>query len=136
LRRADVREGIEEERLAMSGSHRPNPIPADDREALACRLDVVEQAGLMAEYERLAETAVSDVRRAGRRLQVSVSRSVEADARVDRIVAAEHACCPFMDVTVHRDAETLLVTYSGPDAIEAVLDMIEARVRPASDIKL
>jgi hypothetical protein len=120
----------------MSGSHRPNPIQADDRKALACRLDVVEQARLMAEYARLAETAVSDVRRAGRQLQISVSRSDEADARVDRIVDAEHACCPFMDVTVDQDAETLVVTYSGPDAIEPVLDMIEARVRPASDIKL
>ncbi len=41
-----------------------------------------------------------------------------------------------MDVTVDQDAETLLVTYSGTDAIEPVLDMIEARLRPASDIKL
>jgi hypothetical protein len=120
----------------MSGSHRPNPIPVDDGEALACRLDVVEQAGLMAEYARLAETAVSDVRRAGRRLQVSVSRSDEADGRVGRIVDAEHACCPFMDVTVDQGAETLAVTYSGPDAIEPVLDMIESRLRPASDIEL
>jgi hypothetical protein len=117
----------------MSGSDRPNTIPADEQEALACRLDVVEQASLMAEYAQLARSAVFDVRRAGPRLQISVSRSNEADAQVGRIVDAERACCPFMDVAVDQDAETLVVTYSGPDAIEPVLDMIRARVQPASE---
>jgi hypothetical protein len=103
---------------------------ANDEELLACRLDVVEQASLMAEYGHVARTAVVDVRRAGSRLEVSVSRSDEADARVGRIVEAERVCCPFMDVTVDQDAGSLLVTYSGPDAIGPVLDMIEARVGP------
>ena len=118
----------------MSETDQPSRISADDREALACRLDVVDQASLMAEYDHLARTAVLDVRRAGSRLDVSVSRSAETEARVGLIVDAERACCPFMDVTVDADALTLVATYTGPDEIGPVLDMIEARVRPGRAI--
>jgi hypothetical protein len=112
----------------MNGTDQPSSISTDDEEALACRLDVVEQASLMAEYGRLARTAVIGVRRAGSRLEVSVSRSAQAEALVQRIVEAERACCPFMGVAVDQDARRLVLTYSGPDAIGPVLDMIEARL--------
>ncbi len=75
---------------------------------------------------------MTGLRRAGSTLEVSVSRSLEAEALVERIVRAERACCPFMDVLVERDAGSLVLTYSGPEAIEPVLDMIEARVQPAA----
>jgi hypothetical protein len=114
----------------MTGTDQPSPISADDEEASACLLDAVEQASLMVEYGSLARTAVVGVRRSGSMLEVSVSRSAEAEARVERIVDAERACCPFMDVAVRGDGGTLVVTYSGPAAIEPVLDMIESRVRP------
>jgi hypothetical protein len=100
-----------------------------DEDVLACRLDVVEQASLMAEYSHLASTAVIGVRRVATTLEVSLSRSAEAEALVERIVEAELACCPFMRIAVDRDGATLALRYSGPDAIGPVLDMIEARVR-------
>jgi hypothetical protein len=112
----------------MKATDPASSISAEDEEALACRLDVVDQASLMAEYGRLADTAVRGVRREGSRLEVSVSRSAGAEALVQRIVEAERACCPFMDVAVDRRARTLVLTYSGPDAIAPVLDMIEARL--------
>jgi hypothetical protein len=109
---------------------RKEPRAAVDEDALACRLDVVEQASLMAEYAHLASTAVVGVRRLGATLMVSVSRSSEAEALVERIVEAERACCPFMRIAVDRDGGMLALRYSGPDVIGPVLDMIEARVRP------
>jgi hypothetical protein len=107
-----------------------NPIVAVDEDVLACRLDVVEQASLMAEYSHLASTAVVGVRRAATTLAISVSRSSEAEGLVERIVEAERACCPFMRIAVDPEGGTLALRYSGPDAIGPVLDMIEARVRP------
>jgi hypothetical protein len=117
----------------MSGTDPTRPISADDEVALACRLDVVKQASLMAEYGLLARTAVIDVRRDGSMLEVSVSRSPDAEGHVKRIVEAERACCPFMDVAVDGDAGTLVLTYSGVDAIGPVLDMIQARMQPPAN---
>ena len=56
----------------------------------------------MADYGLLARTAVTGLRRAGSTLEVSVSRSLKTEALVERIVQAERACCPFMDVLVER----------------------------------
>jgi glycerol-3-phosphate dehydrogenase len=107
-------------------------ISEDEAEILACRLNHDEQRDLMAAYASLGREHVLKFERERTHLVVTVSRSPASEAEIDRIVAIENECCPFMDIAVNRTAESLDLTYSGPPLIAPVIDMIEERLAASS----
>jgi hypothetical protein len=52
-------------------------------------------------------------------------------SEVDRIVAAEAECCPFLELTV-RDSDVIELTITGPDAAAPVIDDLIAALSPAT----
>jgi hypothetical protein len=107
----------------------PLALSEGDAEIIACRLDPTEQGDLMGAYGRLAAGFLVSMEREGSRLRASFRRTEESDAEVRRIAEVERHCCPFMDLSVTDLGERLQLTYSGPEIITPVLDMIEGRLR-------
>jgi hypothetical protein len=113
----------------MTHERRPMTLIDDEATVLACRLDPVEQAELQAAYSRLAQAHLIDLDRRPLGLTVTVARTAESAATVERIVAIEHECCPFMDLVVDRRGDRLVLTYGGGEVVAPVLDMIGDRLR-------
>jgi hypothetical protein len=113
----------------MTNERRPMIVTDDHRAVLACRLDPVEQADLLAAYSGLAERHLIGLDRRPLGLTATVARTPESEASVERIVRIEHACCPFMDLAVDRRGDGLVLTYGGGEIVAPVLDTIEDHLR-------
>jgi hypothetical protein len=103
-----------------------------DAEALACRLDGLEQAELMDAYAALAREALVSISRDGPHLELVFRRSAAATMEARRIVKVESHCCPFMTIDESEpEVGQLMLRYTGGQIIEPILDMIEGRIRGA-----
>ena len=100
-----------------------------DAELFACRLDPAEQKELMTRYASIGRDHLLDIHRQRASLTIVLSRTGDTEAAVDRIVAIEAECCLFMLVNVDRQADRQTLTYSGPDMVEPVIEMIAERLR-------
>ena len=102
------------------------PFPAP---ALACSLTAAEGAERAARWRALLDThllsrtATTD----GRRLAFPAETAVAAE--LDALVAAERDCCPFLDLTVERFDDEVLLDVSGPPEAAAI---VETMFGPAS----
>jgi MerR family transcriptional regulator, copper efflux regulator len=98
---------------------------------IACSLDAARLRAREAELARLGRSLIS----ADEPGRVPVTLRFTADPqtreRLDRIVAAERECCPFLDLRV-REGETLELTIDGPEdagpVIEGLTDAIRGSV--------
>jgi hypothetical protein len=113
----------------MTIERAPMTLIDDEATILACRLDPVEQAELLAAYSGLAEAHLIGLDRRPLGLTVTVARTPESEASVELIVGIEHECCPFMDLAADRRGGRLVLAYGGGEVVAPVLDTIEARLR-------
>lgn len=91
---------------------------------IACSLDreaLVERAELL---RRIGAAGLLDTRRSGPTLTLLFVRDVTLRSALERFVALERDCCPFLDFTISEVADELqLLIYAPPEA-GAVLDAI------------
>jgi hypothetical protein len=95
---------------------------------IGCFLDA---AGLRARESELAclgrsLTSVSEPQ--GAPVVLRFSADEETRNRLDRVVAAERECCPFLDLKV-REGETLELTIDGPDDAAPVIAGLVSAIR-------
>jgi phosphotransferase system HPr-like phosphotransfer protein len=95
---------------------------------IACLLDA---AGLRARESQLAclgRSLISVSRPQGASVVLRFSADEETRNRLDRIVAAERECCPFLDLKV-RKGQTLELTIDGPDEAAPVIAGLTDAIR-------
>jgi hypothetical protein len=93
---------------------------------IVCSLDAARLQAREAELERLGRSLISVSRPGGMAVTLRFTADRETHERVDRIIAAEAECCPFLDLSV-REGETLELTIDGPeDAAPVITGLVEA----------
>jgi hypothetical protein len=95
----------------MTGSNLP----------IACFLDAAGMRARESELACLGHGLISVSRPDGAPVVLQFTADEETRNRLDRIVAAERECCPFLDLTV-REGETLELTIDGPGDAAPVID--------------
>jgi hypothetical protein len=88
-------------------------IPPAATAASACSLDKGERAGRQAEWAELRSSARLAEHRTATTLTTTWRRADHVRGEVERLVAAEHECCPFFgfELTVGDEAITLVTTF-------------------------
>jgi hypothetical protein len=87
---------------------------------IACFLDAAGLRARESELARLGHGLVSVSRPDGAPVVLRFTADQETRKRLDRIVAAEAECCPFLDMRV-REGETLELAIDGPDDAAPVI---------------
>jgi hypothetical protein len=85
-------------------------LTADDMTARAALIDALAADGLL-------ERTPTD---AGVRLRLRDTPEIER--RIRELVAAESACCPFLDLDLSRDRDGIVLHVGGPDAARPLID--------------
>jgi hypothetical protein len=101
----------------------PVPLP------IACTLTGASLEERAVWLRRLGEAALIDGARRGNRLDLRFRPEAEADAR--ELVRAEGECCPFLSFDLHRGADEVRLTVTGPSEARSVLDDMLAVMRGA-----
>lgn len=97
----------------------PSPAPV-----LACSLSAAAGAGRAARWRALLDAHLLSrtATPSGRRLAFPAEPAVTGE--LDALVAAERDCCPFLDLTVERFDDAVILDVSGPpEAAEIVETM-------------
>jgi hypothetical protein len=90
---------------------------------IACTLSPDSMAARLALIGALAVDGLLDRRRTPRGLRVRLRDSPDIERRTRELVAAESACCAFLDFALSRDNGDLVLDISGPVAARPVIDM-------------
>jgi hypothetical protein len=85
---------------------------------IACILDAEDRAARMAVVRELGEHALVGLDISERRARL---RFRGADDRVEALVAAERACCPFLEITTTRQGEHTELEIRSPAGGEPLL---------------
>jgi hypothetical protein len=97
---------------------------------IVCSLDAARLQAREAELASLGRSMVSVSRPEGAPVTLRFTAAQETRDRLDRIVAAEAECCPFLDMKV-REGETLELAIDGPEDAAPVVDgLVEAIAGP------
>lgn len=86
---------------------------------IACSLDAADLSARRAELTRLGEDALLPPGRDG---SLRFRNDRETRTRLEALVAAEAACCPFLDLTVREEPGALVLEISAPDGAEPVVE--------------
>jgi hypothetical protein len=93
---------------------------------VACSLDVARLRAREAELAALGGSLISVSDPPGPRAVLSFTADEGTKDRLDRIVAAEAECCPFLDLRV-SEGETLELSLDGPaEATPLIADLVGA----------
>jgi hypothetical protein len=93
---------------------------------IVCSLDAARLQAREAELEILGRSLISVSGQERTPVTLRFTADRETRERLDRIVAAEAECCPFLDLTV-SEGETLELTIDGPeDAAPVITGLVEA----------
>ena len=87
---------------------------------IACSLDAAALPAREAELARLGGSLISVTSGEGPPVVLRFKPDRGTRAELDRIVAAEAECCPFLRMTV-REGEALELTIDGPDDAAPVI---------------
>jgi hypothetical protein len=94
---------------------------------IACSLDAGDLVKRQDELAMLGRRDLLSVRgRGGLPVVLSFNGSAETRAQLERIVAAEAECCPFLDLTVSGDDPLELHIDAPPDAAPVVNELVDA----------
>ena len=91
---------------------------------LACSLDAAEGAARARRWRALLDThlLLRTPTTSGQRLTFPSDPDVTGE--VDALVVAEHACCPFLDLTIERFEDVVILDVGGPpEAADIVATM-------------
>jgi hypothetical protein len=93
---------------------------------IACSLDGADLRAREAELAELGRSLISVSEPKGSRLVLEFASDDQTRQRLDRIVAAEAECCPFLQLRV-SEGETLKLSVDGPeDAAPVIADLAGA----------
>jgi hypothetical protein len=81
---------------------------------IACSLDAAGLRAREAEFAGLGRSLISVSRGEGARVLIRFKADETTRATLDRLVAAEAECCPFLEMTV-REGGALELTIDAPD---------------------
>jgi hypothetical protein len=87
---------------------------------IACFLDAAGLRARESELARLGHSLISVSRRDRAPVVLRFTADEETRNRLDRIIAAEAECCPFLEMKV-REGETLELSIDGPDDAAPVI---------------
>jgi hypothetical protein len=85
---------------------------------LACSLDAPALADRLEEMRAVGSDAFLSAEADG---VLRFRASPDTRARLERIVAAEAACCPFLGLRLEEEPDALLLTISAPEGAEPVV---------------
>jgi hypothetical protein len=94
---------------------------------IACSLDATALPVREAELARLGGSLISVTSPNGAPVVLRFKPDPGTRAELDRIVAAEAECCPFLQMTV-REGEALELTIDGPDDAAPVIAELAATI--------
>jgi hypothetical protein len=93
---------------------------------IACSLDAARLRAREAELAALGRSLISVSDPAGPRFVLEFAADDATRGRLDRVLAAEAECCPFLDMRV-SEGETLELSVDGPDeAAPLIADLVGA----------
>ena len=93
---------------------------------IACSLDAADLRTRQAEYARLGRNLISTSSPATPPVVLRFKPDGRTRSELDRLVAAEAECCPFLAMSV-SDGEALELTIDGPeDASPVITELTEA----------
>jgi hypothetical protein len=93
---------------------------------VACSLDAARLRAREAELAALGRTLISVSEPDGARFVLRFTADDQTKGRLDRVVAAEAECCPFLELRV-SEGETLELSLDGPDeAAPLIADLVGA----------
>jgi hypothetical protein len=81
--------------------------------AIACTLAAADYKDRLAWIEELNAAALHEHRREGARIELTYRPS--AEARVREFVRRERQCCPFLDFTIRRENDAVILEITTPD---------------------
>jgi MerR family copper efflux transcriptional regulator len=97
---------------------------------IVCSLDAARLQAREAELACLGRSLISVSPTGETPVSLRFTADQETRDRLDRIVAAEAECCPFLDMRV-REGETLELTIDGPeDGAPVIAGLVEAISAP------
>jgi hypothetical protein len=92
--------------------------------AVACTLGAADYKHRLAWIAELNTAALHDYRRAGARIELTYHPS--AEARVRELVRREQQCCPFLDFSVRREDDVVMLEITGPEDVGDAADALFA----------
>jgi hypothetical protein len=91
---------------------------------LACSLDAPALAGRLAEMRAIGRDAFLSADPSG---VLRFRAAPDVRLRLERIVAAEAACCPFLGLELEEERDALRLTVTAPEGAEPVVaGLVEA----------
>jgi hypothetical protein len=95
-----------------------------DEPTIACSLGAGDYRERLSRIRKLGEVAFLRMEARPDGAVLSFRNSQQVQAELSSIVDAEAACCSFLDLSVHSEAERLILTISSPpDAMPVVRDL-------------
>jgi hypothetical protein len=95
---------------------------------VACSLDAARLRAREAELAALGRSLISVSDPDGPGLVLTFTADDQTRERLDRIVAAEAECCPFLDLRV-SEGETLELSIDGPDEAAPLIADLGGAIR-------
>lgn len=96
---------------------------------IGCTLTAAELPARLAEMRSIGEDALTSATCEGRRAELRFRSVAGAAERLGAIVAAESACCAFLDLRLSGDDAGLLLTIEAPAGGQPVVSELVATFR-------
>ncbi|MBA3301379.1 MAG: hypothetical protein H0T15_05870 [Thermoleophilaceae bacterium] len=93
---------------------------------IACSLDASQMSDRLAEAAAIGAESLFDVREQGERKLLLFRAGEGVQSRLERIVAAELECCPFLSLELTAEPDALVLTIAGPDDAQPIVDEMAA----------
>ena len=97
-----------------------------EKARIACSLDAADMQERLVEIAAVGAASLSRRERTGDRHRLRFRPDPGTRKRLEAIVAAEAACCPFLEIEMEVRGDELLLTLAAPEEGEAVADALAA----------
>jgi hypothetical protein len=94
---------------------------------IACTLSPDGMTARLALIDALAADGLLDRTATDSGIRVRLRDTPDIERRTRDLVAAESACCAFLDFELNRESGQLVLDISGPEGARPVIDMFFAR---------
>jgi hypothetical protein len=94
---------------------------------IACSLSADGLSGRLARFDALAARALLERTATRTGLRVRLRDTPEIERGIRELIAAESACCPFLEFELRREDRDLVLEIMGPDEARPMIDVFFAR---------
>ena len=99
---------------------------------IACSLGAGDFAARLEAIRSVGESSLLGQRLAGRTAVLRFASRGDAARRLEQIVAAEAECCPFLELTLERRRDTIVLTIEAPEGAQNVLEELVGAFGPVA----